>query len=103
MNASLQCLSHTHLLRDIFLKPKSTKREYPTGDLSSYSSMQLINALIYINVDIFTDVTFIPLATQTDKKNGKTQELVEAFETLQRSMWNDQGSILDSLKNIKVL
>ena len=46
-------------------------------------------------------MTFIP--TQTDRKYGKTQKLVEAFETLQRSMWNDQWSIVNSLRNIKVL
>ena len=46
----------------------------------------------------FSDVTFIP--TPTD---SKTQKLVEAFKTLQKSMWNDQGSIVNSLRNIKVL
>ena len=46
-------------------------------------------------------MTFIP--TQTDRKYGKTQKLVEAFKTLQRSMWNDQWSIVNSLRNIKVL
>ena len=47
-------------------------------------------------------MTFIP--TQTDRKYGKTQKLVEAFETLQRSMWNHQWSIIvNSLRNIKVL
>ena len=47
-------------------------------------------------------MTFIP--TQTDRKyHGKTQKLVEAFETLQRSMWNNQWSIVNSLRNIKVL
>ena len=49
----------------------------------------------------FTDVTFIP--TQTDRKYSNTQKLVEAFKTLQRSMWNDRQSIDNSLRNIKVL
>ena len=53
----------------------------------------------------FTDVT-LDVATQTDRntqKLGDTQKLVEAFKTLQRSMWNDRQSIDNSLRNIKVL